>query len=289
MLKLDWIIAAVIAGTVLAPAWAGTPINETRPLQADGRVSVNNLAGEIVVSAWDKKEVSISGELGADVEKLDISGDAGSLKIYVRYPRNNRNRVEETLLKLNVPRAAAVTLEAVSADLRINGIEGELHASSVSGEVQAEVESRDISLETVSGDINLRAPSQRAELHTVSGDINVEGGRGSVKSESVSGDVKISGGPFESVSAEAVSGDIIVDCALGGRSELSAESLSGDINVRLAQTPNASISLKTFSGELGGEFGPQSGDTRKFDAVLGDGKGQIDLHSFSGDIRLGKR
>jgi hypothetical protein len=289
MLRLDWIIAGVIAGTLLAPAWAGTPINETRPLNADGRVSVNNLAGEIVVSAWDKKEVSITGELGADVEKLEISGDDDSLKIYVRYPRNNRNRVEETLLQLQVPRAAAVTLEAVSADLRINGVEGELHASSVSGDVQADVGSTDVSLETVSGDIKLRAPTRRAELHSVSGDILASGGHGSVKSEAVSGDVNISGGPFESVSAESVSGDIIVDCALDAASELSAESLSGDINIRLAQAPNASVSLKTFSGDLGGEFGPKAGDTRKFEAVLGGGKGRIDLHSFSGDIRLGKR
>ena len=36
------------------PAIAATPIDETRPLDADGRLQVENLKGLIEVRAWDR-------------------------------------------------------------------------------------------------------------------------------------------------------------------------------------------------------------------------------------------
>ncbi|MEW6168666.1 MAG: hypothetical protein AB1651_13360, partial [Pseudomonadota bacterium] len=99
------IIAAAFA--LAWPAHAGKPIDERRPLDADGRVAVNNLAGEIKVSTWDRNEVAITGTLGDDVEALEIRGDARNLQVLVRYPRNTRGGVDETLLWLQVPGRAA--------------------------------------------------------------------------------------------------------------------------------------------------------------------------------------
>lgn len=290
MLRLDWIIAGVIAGTLLAPAWAGTPINETRPLNADGRISVNNLAGEIEISAWDRKEVSITGQLSEDIEKFEITGDASDLSVYVRYPRKSGRGVEETILQLRVPTGAAVKLEGVSADLRVNGISGELQANSVSGDIEVSAPARTVKLQTVSGDIDLRGAASSAELQSVSGDLQANGVSGTLSAETVSGDVGVVGGTFTSLTAESVSGDIVLAATMGSDADLRAESMSGDIIVRLDRQPDASVSLKTFSGSLGGEYGPDHrGELRKFQTVLGSGKGRISLNSFSGDIHLGKR
>lgn len=285
----SWIVLGALA--LAAPAWAAKPIDEKRPLDADGRVAVNNLAGSIEVVAWDRNEVAISGELGEDVEELEISGTSKSLTVHVRYPRRKNGSVEETLLRLQVPKNASLDLEGVSADIRVSGTAGALSASSVSGDIEARVSSGEITLSTVSGDVVLDAPSARTELQSVSGDVEARGLRGTVKAETVSGDLSIDGGTFKSVAAESVSGDLrLMALELESGAELRAETLSGEIAVRLARAPDAQVTLKTFSGSLRSDFGRAQGDDRRtFEQTLGSGKGRIELNSFSGDIYLGKR
>src|SRR6476620_9226329 len=72
---------SAIALLAAAPAFAATPINETRPLAPDGK-------GSIVVRTWTNPQVKITGTLGKGVDKLDISGDTRSLDIEVKYPNS---------------------------------------------------------------------------------------------------------------------------------------------------------------------------------------------------------
>src|SRR5687768_17786134 len=80
---------ALLACLAAPAAWAATPINQTRPLDARGHVEIENVKGRIQVRTWDKNEVHIGGSLGKGVEKLVIDGDEGSLEIRVEYPRSN--------------------------------------------------------------------------------------------------------------------------------------------------------------------------------------------------------
>src|SRR5690606_17261637 len=63
---------AVCATLATAPAFAGTPIDQTRPLEADGRVEISNVKGSIEVRGWERNEVHVTGELGKGVEKLVV-------------------------------------------------------------------------------------------------------------------------------------------------------------------------------------------------------------------------
>lgn len=280
---------SLVALVLAAPAWASTSIDEKRPLDADGRLSVNNLAGVIEVSGWDRNEVAISGQLGSDVEKLEISGDSRSLVVRVRYPSKLNGGVEESDLRLQVPKAAVLALEGVSADIRVSGTRGPLTANSVSGDVEARVDSEVVSLNSVSGDVVMQAPARDAKLQSVSGDIRASGLKGSsVEAETVSGDLQLTGSALRSLAAQSVSGDVILEVGLDPASVVRGETLSGEIRMRLTQAPDAVLNLKTFSGELMGEYaGAKDGD-REIQKTLGTGKGRIELNSFSGDIHLSK-
>ena len=70
------ILAAALLAAAAAPAFAATPIDETRPLAADGRVSIENLKGRIVVRAWDRPEVHIGGTLA-------LGGHAGVALVHL--------------------------------------------------------------------------------------------------------------------------------------------------------------------------------------------------------------
>lgn len=285
MLKSFVAVALLVAGTA---ATAATPINERHPLNAGGRLSVKNLAGSIEVKAWDRNEVQLSGWLGEDVEKLEVSGDAASLAIEVRYPRKMRGGLEDTALQLQVPAGVVLDLEAVSADVRVSGMRGPIKASSVSGDVSLDVGSSKVEANSVSGNVKLRAPATETRLASVSGDLHADGLRGTLKAETVSGEVEISGGPYAELSAESVSGDLVLGVEVSDGANLSAETLSGDIVLRLPKSPNAKLTMKTFSGELRNGFGPAvDEDRRSYAHSYGGGKGVIRLNSFSGDIDIG--
>ncbi len=285
MLKSLFALALLGTATVAA---AGGAINERHPLNAGGQLSVKNLAGSIEVKAWDRNEVQLSGWLGEDVEKLEVSGDASRLSIEVRYPRKMRGGVEDTQLQLQVPVGVTLDLEAVSADVRVSGTRGPVKASSVSGDVSLDVGSARVEANSVSGNVKLRAPSTDTRLASVSGDLRADGTRGSLKAETVSGEVEISGGPFAQLGAESVSGDLVLGVNLDEGAALTAETLSGDIVLHLPKVPNARLVMKTFSGSLENRFGPAvEDDRRSYDHALGAGKGSIKLNTFSGDIEVG--
>ena len=96
----------LIALLALAPlaAFAGQMVDEQWDIDAKATVSIENIAGEIVVQGWDKNEVHLTGELGNSVEELEIVASNSSLQIEV-INRNERN-VDSTELKLMVPRGA---------------------------------------------------------------------------------------------------------------------------------------------------------------------------------------
>ncbi len=270
---------------IALPAIAARPIDERRPLDSDGRVEVNNLAGLIEVVGWDGDAVHLTGELGEDVELLEISGDARRLSIHVRYPKKSRGGVEETMLRLRVPHGAALDLNGVSADVRVIGTRGELHAASVSGEIDVRFEGERLRLNTVSGDIDVQSAATDSELRTVSGDVLARGLRGTVKAETVSGDLDLSGGEFSELSGETVSGDVQMAVRLAAQARLRAESLSGDVQLRLLDSGDARVSMKTFSGSLRGRPAqPVSNDQRSAEYTLGSGSARVELSTFSGDI-----
>ena len=79
---------------------------------ADGRVLISNLSGSVMVTGWDREEISVEGTLGRGTERLDfeVSGDRARIKVII--PRRARN-VEGSDLEIKVPRGSRVEVETV--------------------------------------------------------------------------------------------------------------------------------------------------------------------------------
>ena len=58
------------------------------PAQARGVVDISNVSGTVVVTGWDRPEVSVRAELDEGVERVDVSTDHGrtSIKVPADYP-----------------------------------------------------------------------------------------------------------------------------------------------------------------------------------------------------------
>lgn len=270
-----------------AGAADGRPVDERRPLKADARVSVSNVAGLIEVEAWDRNELHLTGTLSDEVEQLEISGSDARLKIAVRVREKSRN-VGDTTLRLKVPAGVTLSAEAVSADIRVRGLRGDLDLDSVSGDVGVDAQSRKVEASSVSGDVALRGPAEDTRVESVSGNVTVLGARGELRSESVSGDLRVEARAIRRLKAESVSGDVLVDLELAQGAEVSVESLSGDVQLVLPQMPEGELEMETFSGELESAWPPSPGASRDY-RYAGKGPGRVKLSSFSGDITLKKR
>ena len=297
-IRIQAIALAICASLACAPLFAGTPINETRPLDARGRIDIENLKGRIEVRAWNRNEVRITGTLGDGVEKLVIDGDRQDLEVRVEYPQRmggwRNDRTGPTTLVLQVPLRADLDIESVSADIDVDGVaSGELDIESVSGNVTVAAAPGKADVSSVSGDLNLTLNTASAKSESVSGDIGLTGRlNGEVHAETVSGDIHIDsrGERVRRLSTGTVSGDAQVRVGLADGGEIRSETVSGDIHLRLPKALSARVRGESFSGDLAApgadvrkeEFGPG----KSFEARYGSGNGQIRIESFSGDATL---
>jgi hypothetical protein len=292
-------LALALCACVASPLlFAATPIDRTRPLDAQGKVQIDNLKGRIEVRAWDRNEVHLSGSLGDGVEKLVIEGGSDDLVVRVQYPKQigawRGDRTGPTLLKLQVPLRASLDIDSVSADIDIDGMASrEIGIETVSGNVVAAAAPGHADIDSVSGDLQLTLNSDDVRVETVSGDAVLKGRLGGeVHGETVSGKLSIDslGGRLRRLTSGTVSGDPVLAVGLAEGGEIRSETVSGDVLLRMPADLSARVSAESFSGDLEApgakirkeEFGPGS----SFEQRYGSGAGDVHIETFSGDATL---
>jgi hypothetical protein len=292
------IVLALFTSLGSSLAFAATPIDQTRPLDANGRVEIDNLKGRIQVRGWDRNEVHISGSLGTGVEKLVIEGNGDHLEVRAQYPRQvgawRGDRTGPTELLLQVPLRASLDIQSVSADIDVDGVApDDLSVDTVSGDIVVAAAPRHADITSVSGGMRATLNSSDVKVETVSGAADLRGRlNGQVHGETVSGRLSIdsAGEPLRRLSANTVSGAVDVRTALADGGDIKAETVSGDIHLTLPRSLSARVTGQSFSGSLGApgarvkkeEYGPGS----SFDQRYGSGAGEIHLETFSGDAQL---
>jgi DUF4097 and DUF4098 domain-containing protein YvlB len=274
-----------------AAAQATTTVHETRPLDADGRVEIENMVGSIEVIGWERTEVEISGTLDDRVKDLDISAGGSRLRISVEQRRGTRYS-PAAYLTIKVPSGASLEIETVASDISVGGVSGDLVLESVSGQVEVSGEPRSLDAASVSGDVRVAATSGDAKLESVSGDVIVERAAGRLETDVVSGTIRVESGRLDGFDAETVSGSIFCSAQPTDGARFSIEAMSGTIELRVAADINADFQIETYSGAIDNAIGPPAtrssdyGPGRELRFRAGSGGGRISIESFSGDIRL---
>ncbi|MBD3336897.1 MAG: DUF4097 family beta strand repeat protein [Candidatus Eisenbacteria bacterium] len=278
----------------LAAAAGQTEVDETRSVAADASISISNIAGSVTVRGWDRGEVRITGTLGRDIEGVDVSGDEDRLDIEVDYPENGHD-TGDAELEIHVPQACRLDVGTVSADIDVDDLTGRLDLQTVSGDIKARGEPSEITIESVSGGISFLARSEHVRIETVSGDIELDDLEGDLEVQTVSGDVAIRGREFRRLHVGSVSGDINFDGSFVADGRYRFESHSGDVTLILPQATDAEFEINTFSGDIDNDFGQESRRTSKFTPgqelrfSVGNGRADVGIDSFSGDVELRTR
>jgi DUF4097 and DUF4098 domain-containing protein YvlB len=278
----------------------------------DGRLTLSNTAGDIIVTTGAGDEVSIEATKrargGADLASVQIEVTDRAGRIDVRTSSTGLAgfggggvSVDFTI---TVPASVSVEAHSVTGDVKVSGVQGLVRAETVSGSITLAASPRVELAKSVSGDVDITGLSVDGEASatTVSGEIRAKGGRArALALTSVSGDIRITDLVCERLETKTVSGTVQIAGTLAKNGRYDLHSFSGEARLQLAGDPGFELNAKTFSGSIrsdwplaGADAGGKSsrGTTMKHEtirATVGDGSATVTIQTFSGDIILSRR
>ena len=177
------LMATVIA--VSAAAQVTQDFHRTVPLSSTGRVSLENINGNVTITGWERNDVQIDAVKKArDQQKLDearieVDASTDSVHIKTKYPEGHTNNNPATVTyELHVPRMARLDhLDLVNGSLEISKVSGEIDANLVNGKTDLRDLSGRLTISAVNGTItaNFRTLDNVKEIHlkSVNGAVNL--------------------------------------------------------------------------------------------------------------------
>jgi hypothetical protein len=283
----------------------------------DARVSIANIAGDIVVTGGSGDEVSIEAvkrtrgdrsELAA--VRITVDERAGRVDVRTEGEQNRSDRNRRSIhvsvdYTVTVPSSASVDLHSVSGSMKVAGVHGSLRAETVSGNVTTTDTPKLEVAKSISGDVSLTGAAAEGDLSaaSVSGSVTAKGLKAhGLDLGSISGDIMLSDVTCDRLGIKSESGNVEYAGSLmkGGRYEINSH--SGNVRLTLSNPPGFELTANSFSGTIrsdlpliiGGDRdrdgGRRRGGTnRSMRATFGDGSATVTIRTFSGDIVIAKR
>ncbi|MEM6793791.1 MAG: DUF4097 family beta strand repeat-containing protein [Acidobacteriota bacterium] len=168
-------------------AAAERTVSETYELTPNGRISLQNLNGNVSIEGWDRDEVSLEAQIEAssrdsvDALKIEVDADPDRLRIETDSP-NRRGGWGRDWARVNftlkVPRGAELSeISLVNGSLDLRELSGDIEASLVNGNLDARELSGSLELSSVNGSIDLElerlGSGQRLDVESVNGSIDL--------------------------------------------------------------------------------------------------------------------
>jgi DUF4097 and DUF4098 domain-containing protein YvlB len=228
--------------------------DQTYPMSANGRISVENINGYIHVASWDRPEVKVVAVKRAyrqdrlDEVQIKIDANADSIRIKSEYPYRNQTfrsddrRTDNPAVvdyTLTVPRGARLdSIEAINGEVVLDSLTGDVRASAINGNLNAANLTGDVRLSTINSQLNAT---------------------------------------FTAVS-EA--------------NGISLNSVNGSVVVTLPSDTQAQLKAETVHGGISNDFGVPVQDGKYFghnlSALLGNGGARVRLSNVNGSIRINR-
>jgi DUF4097 and DUF4098 domain-containing protein YvlB len=159
--------------------------HQSYPLASGGRVSLDNINGNVKVTAWDRDEVRVDAVKRAssrdrlDEARIVVDSSPDAIRIQTRYADSNlENDAAYVEYRLNIPRQAQVDeIRLVNGSLGVDGLSGDVRASTVNGSIKASNLTGDAKISTVNGRVeanfNRLGEASSIYLNSVNGNIEV--------------------------------------------------------------------------------------------------------------------
>jgi DUF4097 and DUF4098 domain-containing protein YvlB len=234
---------------------------KTYPLAPQGRFSLENTNGAVLVTAWERNEVKISAEKIARASRereaqrlleeteIIVREEKDNIEVYTRTPKTGGDSFLGWLFGEGGNSVAVNYTLTVPHDIYMKIV-------------------------SVNGKIEAREISGKAELETTNGGIEVEDAEGSI-------------------SAETTNGRIAVSLREVARNEsMHFETTNGSVVAEFPRDFSARISARTTNGSIRCDF-PLTRESRtgrnSLEGRIGDSGGNVTLRTTNGSISIRQR
>jgi DUF4097 and DUF4098 domain-containing protein YvlB len=236
--------------------------HQTYAINADGRIELDNINGDVHISSWDRNEVKVDAVKYADTKerleeaKIEIDSGKDYLSIRTKYPDHNNswnwgshNNPASVEYTLTVPRAVHLDeIKLINGALDITGMAGEVRASCINGRLQAQNLSGRAQLSTVNGRLEAKfdqLAGQSVDLNSVNGSLSLtipSDANAEVEANTVSGNI---GNDFGlHVNHHSVVGHDLRGELGNGGAHIKLANVNGRIEIRHAQDGRAISPVK---------------------------------------------
>jgi putative adhesin len=307
-LKLVMIAIALIGFVI--PATHGIAkaysivIQQERTVEPGSGVVVRNAFGDIRVAGSDRDTVEAiaTDTNGSQAVPVTISeGSSGNQRVFTVSPvEGGRSARQQINLEIKVPRD--VELEAIgihkgnirvmdlNGGVRLRTDEGHITVSRVGspagGLVEVTAPNGNVDLSNINGDVRIVAISSNITVQCVKGDVAARVASGHIEVSNSDGDVELN----------VSSGSASFTGAIHSEGRYRLQTLSGDVSMNIPDTVGFTAVLSAYSGRIDRDFqfshalrtAPPGRTNHRLIGMYGDGRGRIELDSFSGNVSLRK-
>ncbi len=244
------LLGAMLLLAISAHGQVSQAFHRTVSLSPNGRVSLDNVNGNVEITGWDRAEVEIDAVKQArdqqrlDEARIEVESSSDAVSIRTQYPHDHTNNNPASVqYTLHVPQSARLD--------RINLVNGSLTVQKFVGEVTANL---------VNGTAHIGGPIGEANVSAVNGGIEANytslANVRQIKFKSVNGRVQLSlpESPNADVNASTVNGSIQCDFPLTVQGSFIGHKLSGTLgsggtHIELSNV-NGSIHIAAERGSL---------------------------------------
>ena len=186
--------------------------HQNYPLSLTGRVSLENLNGDVQIKVWDRAAVQVDAVKKAyrkdrlSEAQIEVNATEENIRIKTEYPDESQNFVSgqgrydnpaTVDYTLTIPRKAVLeSIELVNGSCDIDGVEGNVKASSINGRLNARGLLGEARLSTINGPLNATFnqldESKAISLASVNGNVTIvipSNSNASVKAGTVHGGI----------------------------------------------------------------------------------------------------
>ncbi len=235
------------------------------PLAANGRIELDNINGNVHITAWDQNEVKVDAVKSAnskerlDEAQIEVEAENDYISIRTKYRdhdltwdndgRNNPASVEYTIM---VPRTVRLDeVQLVNGNLDVTAVAGEVRASCVNGDLKAKALQGSARLSTVNGRMQTefnRLGSSSMELSSVNGTVELtlpSDANAEIEASTVNGGIENDLG-IHVVHHRWVGHEMHAELGTGGP-HIRLSNVNGRIEVRHANDGHATSKIKDLS------------------------------------------
>lgn len=272
------LVLAVSAGLLASDT------DTTITVQRGQRLELSTHSGDVVIRTWARSAVRVQTS-GSSRSHLAIDQTASVINIHSAGGRGGPPDMDYTL---TIPTWLAVRLSGVTAEMRLEGVQGSVSAETVEGDVTLVGGGGLVSLRSVEGEVSLRDAKGKIDVNSVNSDVNVRNVSGELQAETVNGDVNLIQVQSDNVEATTVNGDINYDGTIRANGRYRMTTHNGDVTIVIPEGTGAQISVSTFQGDFESAFPVTLTERhgKRFDFTIGNGSARIELESFGGTIHL---